>query len=276
MPYFSTAGDRSRLHYVDYGPGDGPVIVFITSTYFGTEIWERQMVPLAEQGYRCVSFDRRGHGRSADVWDGFDLDTLADDVAAFIAHLDVRDVTLVGHSIGSAEAVRYLTRHGQDRVSRIALVAGMAPGIAHGEHNPDGLTPEQIAVGRAVVRGDRWRFFDEGADGFFGVGLPGIDVSPSLVRHFAARCAVATARAAFGLFDIVAGMDLSKELTQVTVPALVVHGTHDESAPVELTGRRAAELLPDAAFHLYDNAAHGLVLTHAERLNADLVTFIEQ
>src|SRR4051794_35767068 len=109
MPYFESTTDHSRLHYIDYGPASGPVIVFVNSSYFSTEMWEYQMLPLAAEGFRCVGFDRRGHGRSDDVWGGFDLDTLAGDLGALLDHLDLRDITLVGHSFGSTEVIRYLT-----------------------------------------------------------------------------------------------------------------------------------------------------------------------
>ncbi|MGW4348284.1 alpha/beta fold hydrolase [Streptomyces sp. NPDC004690] len=117
MPYFTSPVDGARLHYADYGPADGPVVVFVHSAYFGTETWEFQMLPLAGSGYHCVGLDRRGHGRSEDVWGGFDLDTLADDLNGLLEHLDLREVTLIGHSPGSAEILRCLTRHGTGRWS---------------------------------------------------------------------------------------------------------------------------------------------------------------
>ncbi|MCZ1003798.1 alpha/beta hydrolase [Streptomyces mirabilis] len=140
MPYFESPVDGTRLHFVDYGPATGQVIVFVNSAYFGTEMWEYQMLPLAAEGYRCVGFDRRGHGRSDDVWGGFDLDTLADDVDGLLRHLDLSGVTLVGHSIGTAEVVRCLTRHGVERVARVALVAGMAPGAVRSADHPEAST----------------------------------------------------------------------------------------------------------------------------------------
>ncbi|MBO1332917.1 alpha/beta fold hydrolase [Streptomyces sp. VRA16 Mangrove soil] len=274
MPWFDTTTDGTRLHHIDYGPADGPVLVFVNSTYFGTEMWERQMLPLAVAGYRCVSFDRRGHGRSDDVWGGFDLDTLADDLAAFLHHLDLRDVTLVAHSFGCAEAVRCLTRHGSGRVARIALVAGITPGLVRTPDNPDGLAPETVAAASAVIHRDRHTFFADGTDGFFGIGLPGNDISRPMARHLADRCAVATARGATGVVDLLRELDVAAELKDIDVPALVVHGTHDESAPLDLTGRRTAALLPGADLRIYEYGAHGLVFTHAERLNADLREFM--
>lgn len=274
MPYFDSPVDGARLHFVDYGPATGPVIVFVNSSYFGTEMWEHQMLPLAEEGYRCVGLDRRGHGRSDDVWGGFDLDSLADDLDGLLRHLDLRDITLVGHSLGSAEVVRCLTRHGVERVARAALVAGMAPGPARSTGHPGGVDPELIRAGNERFRRDRAAFFADGARAFFALDLPGNSLSPARVESMVAHCNRATARAGTALGDLVVTLDLAPELAELDLPVLVVHGTHDASAPLDLTGRRAAQLLPDSTLKVYENAGHGLFLTHAEQLNADLREFM--
>lgn len=199
MPYFESATDRARLHFVDYGPCDGPVIVFVSGSYFGTEMWEYQMLPLAAEGFRCVGFDRRGHGRSEDVWGGFDLDTLARDLGSLLDHLDLRDVTLVGHSIGAVEVVRYLTLRGTDRVARAALVGAVAPGPARSTDHPQGLDPELIRGFNETFRQDRAKFFADGANAFFARQLPGPQVSDAYVASMVDRCHGATARAATAL-----------------------------------------------------------------------------
>ncbi|WP_406836127.1 alpha/beta fold hydrolase [Streptomyces sp. AHU1] len=274
MPYFASPVDGARLHFVDYGPATGQVIVFVNSSYFGTEMWEYQMLPLADAGYRCVGFDRRGHGRSDDVWGGFDLDSLADDVDGLLRHLDLREVTLVGHSVGTAEAVRCLTRHGAGRVARLALVAGMTPGPVRSASHPEGVDPALVEAGNKAFRHDRAAFFEDGAHAFFALGLPGNDLSEAYVRSMIDRCHGATARAGAALGDLVAALDVAPELAKLDLPALVVHGTHDVSAPPELTGRRAAELLPDSTLKVYENAGHGLFATHREQLTADLLEFM--
>ncbi|OIJ68938.1 alpha/beta fold hydrolase [Streptomyces mangrovisoli] len=276
MPYFASPVDGTRLHYVDYGPTDGPVAVFVNSAYLATDMWEFQMLPLAEDGVRCVGLDRRGHGRSDDVWGGYDLDTLADDLQALLDHLGLRAATLIGHSVGSAEIVRCLTRHGAGRVARIALVAGIAPGPARCENNPDGWDPEVMRAATDTFLRDRAAFFDDpqAVGDFFGLHLPGNEVSPAYVRHVSAGCMVATARASSAVQRMIAGLDVSDELAKTELPVLVVHGTHDVSAPLELTGRRAAALAPEGTLKVYDNAAHGLFVTHAARLTADLREFV--
>ncbi|MFF4497004.1 alpha/beta fold hydrolase [Streptomyces sp. NPDC001546] len=273
MPYFESTTDRTRLHYVDYGPASGLVIVFVNSSYFSTEMWEHQMLPLAAEGFRCVGFDRRGHGRSDDVWGGFDLDTLAGDLGALLDHLDLRDITLVGHSLGSAEVIRHLTLSGGERVARIALVAGVAPGPARSADHPGGLDPELIRASNETFRQDRATFFADGADAFFARHLPGPPVSDAYVAHMVRLCHGATARAGTALNEILVSLNLVPELAKIDCPVLVVHGSADASAPLHLTGGRAAALIPGAALHVYENAGHGLFATHADRLNEDLRTF---
>ncbi|MFF4345846.1 alpha/beta fold hydrolase [Streptomyces sp. NPDC001530] len=274
MPYFESPVDGARLHFVDYGPAAGQVVVFVNSAYFGTEMWEYQMLPLAEAGYRCVGFDRRGHGRSDDAWGGFDLDSLADDVDGLLRHLDLREVTLVGHSVGTAEVVRCLTRHGVERVARVALVAGMAPGPARSADHPAGVDPALIEAGNETFRRDRAAFFAEGARAFFALDLPGNDLSEAYVQSMVDRCHGATARAGTALSDLVVTLNVAPELAKLDLPVLVVHGTHDASAPLDLTGRRAAQLLPDSTLKVYENAGHGLFATHAEQLTDDLREFM--
>ncbi|MFE9400472.1 alpha/beta fold hydrolase [Streptomyces sp. NPDC006530] len=273
MPYFTSTTDRTRLHFVDYGPASGPALVFVNSSYFGTEMWEYQMLPLAAEGFRCVGLDRRGHGRSDDVWDGFDLDTLAGDLGALLDHLDLRDVTLVGHSFGTAEVVRHLTLGGGERVARAVLVSGVAPGPARSQDHPGGLDPERVRAFNETFRKDRAKFFADGADAFFARHLPGPAVSDAYVAHMVDRCLGATARAGTALNDLLVTLNLVPELAKVDCPVLVVHGSADASAPLDLTGRRAAALIPGADLRVYENAGHGLFATHATRLTEDLRAF---
>ncbi|GHE06626.1 alpha/beta fold hydrolase [Streptomyces alanosinicus] len=275
MPYFESPVDGTRLHYADHGPATGPVAVFVSSAYMGHEMWEYQMLPLAEAGYRCVALDRRGHGRSDDVWSGYDLDTLADDVHGLLDHLDLRDVTLIGHSVGTGEVIRCVTRHGRARVARVALVAGVSPGTVRSPGTPDGLDPQVVRADDELFRRDRAGYFTALADDFFAVHLPGNQVSAPYVRYMIDRCLVATPRAANGIRAVVAALDLAGELPALDLPVLVVHGTHDTSAPLAGTGERAARLLPDATLKVYENAGHGLFATHAARLTADLREFLD-
>ncbi|MYR02292.1 MULTISPECIES: alpha/beta fold hydrolase [unclassified Streptomyces] len=274
MPYYESPVDGTRLHYADHGPACGAVAVFVAGAYLGHEMWEHQMLPLAETGYRCVGLDRRGHGRSDDVWSGYDLDTLADDLQGLLDHLDLREVTLIAHSVGTAEVLRCLTRHGSSRVAGAALVCGVSPGIIRSKRLPDGLDPALVRADEEFFRRDRPAWFTRFADAFFAVTSAGNEVSDAYTRYLIDRCLVATPRAATGVRSVVTGLDLTAELPAVDVPVLVVHGTHDTSAPLAHTGERLARLVPGAVLKVYENGGHGLFFTHAERLTADLRDFL--
>src|SRR6185312_4959653 len=172
--------DGTRLYFVD--AGSGKPVVFVSSAWLSTRMWEHQFPNLVERVVRCVAYDRRGHGRSDWPWNGYDYDTLADDLAAVLDHLDLREVTLVGHSAGCGEVVRYLTRHGSSRVARLALVSGTTPFPMKSDDNPDGVDRALMQADLDRRTADRPRWFAENADGFFGVDLPGISVSPELVQ----------------------------------------------------------------------------------------------
>ncbi|MEU8033130.1 alpha/beta hydrolase [Streptomyces sp. NPDC049099] len=275
MPYYDSPVDGTRLHYVDHGPADGPVAVFAASAYVGHEMWEYQILPLAEAGYRCVALDRRGHGRSESPWSGFDLDTLADDLHGLLDHLDLREATLIGHSIGTGEVLRCLTRHGTARVARLALVAGVSPGLVRSPGTPDGVDPEAVRADDEVFRRDRAAWFVSGVDAFFAAHLPGNEPSPEYVRYLIGLCMATGPRAATGIRGVVAALDMAAELPAVNVPVLVVHGTDDTSAPLARTGERVARLVPDSTLKVYERGGHGLFVTHAERLTADLRAFID-
>ncbi|MFI1069095.1 alpha/beta fold hydrolase [Streptomyces puniciscabiei] len=275
MPYYESPVDGTRLYYVDHGPATGPVAVFVASAYIGHEMWEYQMLPLAEAGYRCVALDRRGHGRSDAPWSGYDLDTLADDVHGLLDHLDVREATLIGHSIGTGEVVRCLTRHGTARVARLALVAGVSPGVVRSPGTPDGIDPAVVRADDEVFLRDRAAWFAAGVDAFFAAHLPDNEVSPEYVRYLLDRCMSTRPRAAMGIRGVVAALDLTAELPSVDVPVLVVHGTDDTSAPLAGTGERVAKLVPDGTLKVYEHGGHGLFVTHARQLTADLREFID-
>jgi pimeloyl-ACP methyl ester carboxylesterase len=248
--------------------------VFVASAWLSSRMWEFQMPDLVARGLRCIAYDRRGHGRSDWTWDGYNYDTLADDLAALLDHLDLHDVTLVGHSMGGGEVIRYLTRYGTKRVGRIALVAATAPFPMKTADNPAAIDRELMEADLAARTADRPRWFAENADGFFGIGLPGISVSPELVQHVIRQCLDCSPRAASAFFLAGFTTDFRAELQAITAPTLVIHGDHDVQAPIALCGRRTADLVPDNTFKVYENAAHGLFITHAARLNEDLLGFV--
>jgi pimeloyl-ACP methyl ester carboxylesterase len=270
MPYIQTT-DHTRLFYTE--GGQGAPIVFVAGAWLDSRMWEFQLPSLVDQGCRCIAYDRRGHGRSDCSWDGYDYDTLADDLATLLNHLDLHGVLLVSHSAGAGEIVRYLARHGDGRVARIAIVAGTTPFAMQTPDNPQGVPAPLVAADMAVRTSDRAKWLADHADGFFGVGLPGIEVSPERRQYMISQCLDCSARATAQFFWTGFSSDLRGQLHSIALPALIVHGDHDLQAPLDLCGRRTAQLLPNSRLIVYENAAHGLFVTHADRLNTDLAAF---
>lgn len=246
--------------------GDGPPILFTHGWVVGREMWEPVAARVARAGARAITVDRRGCGRSDRPATGFDLDTLADDLAAVLETLELRDVTLVAHSVGGAEAVRMLARHGADRVGRLVLVASTTPGP------PAAQRPDEAAVAAALagLEADRPAYVRAGVPGFFG--------GPEVVSGELADWAVgltlrASLQASVGVMAAGMTTDVSADVAALPVPALVLHGDADQSAPLDLTGRPTAALAPDARLEVYEGGAHGLPLTAPDRVAADVVAF---
>jgi non-heme chloroperoxidase len=271
MPHFATH-DGTRLAYEDYGAGEP--IVFVASWLLDADMWEYQIPFFAGRGYRCIALDRRGHGRSERPSTGYDVDSTADDLAALLEHLDLTGVTLVGHSFGGAEVARYLARHGERQVARAAFVSAALPLVAQTDDNPDGLPETALEATIAQLRADRPLWFARQAQVWFATHL-GNDVSPALIDHMIGQCLSASPWATAALFRAMFHADHRAGLAEMTVPTLVVHGAADTSTPVALTGRRTAELIPGCRYVEYPTAGHGLFVTHAEQLNADLLELLK-
>jgi non-heme chloroperoxidase len=272
MPYVETP-DRTRLFYIDAGAGTP--IVLVSSAWLNSRMWEHQIPALVARGFRCI-YDRRGHGRSDWSWSGYDYDTLADDLACVIDHLGLRHVAFVSHSAGAGEVVRYITRYGTERVGGIALVSPTTPFPMKRADNPAGIDRSLMEADLALRTADRPKWFADNAVGFFGIGLPGVTVSPESVQHMIRECLTCSARATAEFFLTSFTSDLRDELRAVTVPALIIHGDHDVQAPIDICGRKTAELVKGSTHEVYENAAHALFFTHAQRLNADLIAFLRK
>jgi pimeloyl-ACP methyl ester carboxylesterase len=260
--------DGTELFVKDWGAGKP--LLFVHSWATTNDIWQYQHAHFVEAGYRVVAFDRRGHGRSGQPGAGYDIDTLADDLARVIAARDLKDVTLIGHSMGCTEILRYLSRHGAARVARIALAAPTTPYLLKTADNPDGIDGAMFEMLRAGWKKDFPCWLQANARPFFAH-----DTSQALVDWGVAQMSQTPVHVAVACNKALVETDFRPDCARVSVPALIVHGTKDMSAPLALTGQRTAALIPRAQFKVYDDAPHGLIFTHMERLNADLRAFIE-
>jgi pimeloyl-ACP methyl ester carboxylesterase len=231
------------------------------------------MVPLAIQGFRCIAYDRRGCGRSDHPGDGYDFDTLADDLAAVIEALDLRRMTLVGHSMGCADITRFLSRHGAARVSKAVLIAPTTPFLLQAADNPDGVPRAVIDGTVAALLADRPALIAALAGPFFGLGQPGIEVSDELVRWGIGLALQASPMTTIEMTCNHMETDFRPDMTAFTMPTLVIHGIADQSAPFALCGQATADGIPGSRLLTYDTG-HGLFVTERERLNADLKEFL--
>src|ERR1700761_817296 len=248
--------------------GEGRTVVFVHSWAVTNDIWQYQHAHFVERGYRAVAFDRRGHGRSDQPFD-YGVDTLADDLAAVLDAHDVKDATLVGHSMGCNEIVRFLSRHGSSRVSKIALAAPTTPCLVKSADNPEGIDGAMFEGMRQQWRVDFPKWLSDNARSFF---VP--ETSQAMVDWGIAMMAQIPLHVALACNTTMLKNDFSPDCRAVKIPTLIVHGTADASAPLPLTGKRTADLIPHAQFKVYEGAPHGVMFTHMEKLNADLEAFI--
>ncbi len=261
-------GDHTKLFYKDWGQG-APAVVFVHGWPLHSDMWQYQMLHLASNGVRAISYDQRGCGRSADPGKGYDFDTLADDLASVIEQLELRGVVLVGHSIGAGQIVRYLSRYGSSRVSRIVLLSASLPCIQRSVDNPDGVDPTHFEHLRQRIRTDVPNWLNNAAKLFFIQ-----ETSAEMVQWTLRMCTENSIWALTQTSHIDVETDFRQELPAIKIPTLIIHGDTDRTCQVDTTGRRVAQLIPDAQLHVYEGAPHGLFLTHMQRLNDDLLGFV--
>ncbi len=262
-----------ELHYEDVG--SGRPVVLIHGWPLSGRSWEAQVPALVEAGHRVITYDRRGFGASSQPWTGYDYDTFAADLQALLEHLDLRDVTLVGFSMGGGEVVRYLGTYGSDRIASAVLAAAVPPYLYKADDNPDGgLDDATIATFEGGVRGDRLAFLDGFLHGFFAAGEQD-DLVSEPQRDYARQ--IAAFASPKGTLDCIAAFgrtDFRADLEKIDVPTLVIHGDADAIVPFEVSGERSHEVLADSELVLVEGGPHGLNLTHADEFNAALVRFL--
>lgn len=253
-------------------------MVLLSSATMGIQMWDKHLPPLDAAGFRVVAYDRRGHGRSDWAWGGYDYDTLADDLARLIESLDLTDVTLIGSAMGCAELVRYIARHGTDRVRRAVLIATVTPALVSSSDDRDGSAANEVNQMLEQLRTDRPRYYSEISMAFYaGVGASAKDIplSAEFTEWFSDQALQCSSRATIESYRLLFTSELREDLGSVTVPTLVIHGARDPIADLAQCGEATAELIKDSRLVVYDDAAHGLAVTAADRLVADIVAFAD-
>src|SRR5258706_1690704 len=268
-----TVKDGTTIYYKEWGKG--PVVTFSHGWPLSSDAWDGQMVFLAQQGFRVVAHDRRGHGRSSQASSGNDMDGYADDLAAVIEALDLEDATLVGHSTGGGEVARYIGKYGTKRVAKAVLIGAITPVMVKSEKNPGGLPIEVFDGLRASVAADRSQFFKDLSLPFYGYNRPGATVSQGLRDSFWLQGMMAGFPAAYFCIKAFSETDLTEDLQKFDVPTLVLHSDDDQIVPIADSALLSSKIIKNGTLKVYKGAPHGICTTHKDQVNADLLKFFK-
>jgi non-heme chloroperoxidase len=268
-----TTKDGTQIFYKDWG--NGQPVVFSHGWPLNADAWDDQMWYVVSNGFRAVAHDRRGHGRSSQPWDGNDMDTYADDLAAVIEHLDLRDVVLVGHSTGGGEITRYMGRHGTGRVSKAVLVDAVPPLLLQTDANPDGMPRSVFDDLRASLERDRSQFWRDFAIPFYGANRNGSNVSQGQLDLFWLMSCSAGFKAAYDCIRAFSESDFNADLKKIDVPVMIIHGDDDQIVPINISAMKTSKILKNCTLNVYEGAPHGLTATHQDEFNADLLAFLK-
>ncbi|MEK9283103.1 MULTISPECIES: alpha/beta hydrolase [unclassified Bradyrhizobium] len=270
-----TTKDGVEIFYKDWGPKSAQPIVFHHGWPLSSDDWETQMLFFVGKGYRVIAHDRRGHGRSSQPSDGHDMDHYAADAAAVVEHLDLRNTIHVGHSTGGGEAARYVARYGRDRVAKLVLIGAVPPLMVKTEANPGGLPIEVFNNLRAQLAANRAQFYFGFASGpFYGYNRPGTEASQAVIWNWWRQGMMGSAKAHHDGIKAFSETDFTEDLKNINVPTLVLHGGDDQIVPVADSAPLSAKLLKRSILKIYDLLPHGLCTTHANIINAELLSFI--
>lgn len=273
MGYITTR-DKTKLYVKDWGQGR-PVIL-MHGWPLSADSWDDQAVAIADAGFRAIAYDRRGFGRSDQPWDGYNYDTLADDLASVVEETGASDAAIVGFSMGGGEVARYMSRHAGKNVAQAVLVASVVPYMLKTSDNPEGVEQATFDQMTAAIKQDRAHFFAGFFKDFYGVGLVSQPVSDELLESSRNTAMQASLKATLDCAKAFATTDFRPDLASFKAPTLIIHGTADKTVPIDATGRAAARAIPHAKLIEYDGAPHGLFATHKERLTSDLLAFLSE
>ncbi|MGY3611055.1 MULTISPECIES: alpha/beta fold hydrolase [unclassified Bradyrhizobium] len=273
MPYVETE-DSTQIFYKDWG--QGKPIVFHHGWPLSADDWDTQMLFFVQRGYRVIAIDRRGHGRSSQVSGGHDMDHYATDAAAVVDHLALRDAVHVGHSTGGGEVTRYVARHGRDRVAKAVLMSAVPPIMVKNPNNSNGLPIEVFDGLRASLAANRTQFYRDVASGpFYGFNRPGTKPQEGIIANWWRQGMMGAANAHYEGIKAFSETDFTEDLKAITVPTLVMHGDDDQIVPYKDAAPLSAKLLSRATLKIYPGFPHGMLTTHADVINEDLLAFIE-
>jgi non-heme chloroperoxidase len=261
-----------ELYYKDWGKG--PAVAMSHGWPLNADAWDGQALFLAQNGFRVVAHDRRGHGRSTQAWAGNDMNAYADDLAAVIEALDLKDVALVGHSTGGGEVARYIGRHGTNRVSKAVLISAVPPVMVKSATNPEGLPLEFFDKMRSDLFKDRAQFYRDLAPMFYGSNRPGAKVSQGLIDQFWLWSMQAGLKGAYDSIKAFSETDFTEDLKKLDVPTLLLHGEDDQIVPIKDASKKSAKIIKGVKEIYYPGAPHGLTATHQDRVNSDLLAFL--
>lgn len=272
-----TTKDGVAIFYKDWGPRDAQPIVFHHGWPLSADDWDNQMLFFLAKGYRVIAHDRRGHGRSSQVWDGHDMDHYAADVATMVTHLDLRDAIHIGHSTGGGEALHYTALFGSERVARLVLIGAVPPLMVRTATNPGGL-PIQVFDGfRAALIANRAQFFiDVPAGPFYGYNRQGVAPSQGVIQNWWRQGMMGSAKAHYDGIKAFSETDFTDDLKAISVPTLVLHGDDDQIVPIGASALLSANLLKKGTLKVYEGLPHGVCTTHPDLVNADLFAFLQK
>lgn len=275
MPYL-TLKDGTELFYKDWGNPKGQVVTFSHGWPLSSDNWENQMAFLAERGYRVVGHDRRGHGRSGQPWTGNNMDTFTDDLLQLFEHLNLKDVTMVGHSHGGGEVARFISRHGTSRVKKAVLVGAVPPLLAKTSNNADGLPLSVFDGFRDSMKKNRSQFFLDVAKGpFFGFNRANAEQSEGLAQNWWRQGMMSSFKTTYDCVKDFSETDFTEDLRKISVPVLLLHGDDDQIVPFEISGKKSAKLIPNATLKVYKGGSHGIHNINVDQMNNDLLQFLQ-
>jgi non-heme chloroperoxidase len=268
-----TTKDGTQIYYKDWGTGQP--IVFSHGWPLSSDDWDGQMLFFGQRGYRVIAHDRRGHGRSSQTWDGNEMDTYADDLAALFEKLDLKDAIMVGHSTGGGEVARYLGRHGATRVAKAVLISSVPPLMLQTEKNPAGLPISAFDALRTALAANRPQFYMDITLPFYGYNRPGAKISEGIREHWWLQGMMGGVKAHYDCIKAFSETDFTEDLKKIDIPVLVMHGDDDQIVPIAAAGLMSAKILKNATLKVYPGFPHGMPATNADQINADLLAFFK-